>query len=62
MIPQARKCKKQETEIISTWGKACLPGTPKKIQLDPESNEWAEEVGQVHRFLVVFFSPLIMAS
>ena len=40
ITPEASRCRKRETEIIiTTCGKACLPRTPKKIQLEPESNE-----------------------
>lgn len=56
MIPEAGKCRKPETEIIiSTSSKACPPGTHKKIQLDPENNEWFEETGQGYRFPDAFY-------
>ena len=41
--------------IISTSSKACPPGTCKKIQLDPENNEWFEETGQGYRFPDAFY-------
>ena len=59
--PWSYICRKQETEIIiSTCAKSCPSGAPKKIQLDPQSNEWVEKVGRYIDFQLLF--PLMAIS